>query len=148
MKIFTKKEIKNMILDESKIYRIYEKKDLKLCEDSGNAYVEPSTDSSSSLTGDLAKAKSENPNDDEFIVNANSYDGDSSNNAITLDVAGNSPNDASNNFRKLTKQPGVRQLMSNSNVNAKIHLNNESIERLRENSIPFTKKELNEILFN
>ena len=38
--------------------------------------------------------------------------------------------------------------MSNSNVNAKIHLNNESIEKLRENSIPFTKKELNEILFN
>ena len=148
MKIFTKKEIKNMVLDESKIYRVFEKKDLKLYEDDGNAYVEPSSDSSSSLTGDLAKAKSKNPNDDEFIVNANSYDGDSSNNAITLDVVGNSPNDASTNFRKLTKQPGVRQLMANSNVNAKIHLKNENIEKIKENSIPFTKKELNEILFN
>lgn len=147
MAIKTKKQLKDNALNESKPYKIFEKRNLRLSEE-GNAYVEPSSDRPSSLSGDLSKAKSKNPNDDEFIVNANSYDGDSSNNTVTLDVAGKTPTEASNNFRNMTKQPAVRQLMANSNVNAKVHLKNEDIERLRENSVPFTKKELDELLFN
>lgn len=145
MKVYSKRDIDRMFLNESKIYRVFEKKDLVLNE-SGNAYVEPSNDSQSSLSSDLSKTKAKNPTDNEFIVNANSYDGDASNNTVTLDVSGNTTSDATNNFNKLTKQPNVRQLISKGNVNAKIHLNKESIDRLRENSIPFSKKELNEIL--
>lgn len=147
MKQFTKQEIQKMILYENKIYSVYNKKDLVLNESNGNAYVEPSSDNASSLSSDLSKAKSKNPNDNEFIVNANSYDGDTSNNTVTLDVNGSTPSDATKKFNQLTKQPQVRQLISKGNVNAKIHLNNEEIKRLKENSIKFTKKELTNFLF-
>ena len=79
-KVFSKKDINNMILKETKGYYILNKKDLKLNEDNSNAFVEPSSDSISSLSSDLSRTKSENPTDDQFIVNANSYDGNSSNN--------------------------------------------------------------------
>ena len=47
----------------------------------------------------------------------------------------------------MTKQPGVKQLLNtNTNVNAKVHLNKEHIERLRESSVSFSKKELNNLL--
>lgn len=151
-KLFSKKDINNLILRETKGYYIVNKKDLKLNEenDNSNAYVEPSSDNMSSLSSDLTKTKTENPTDDTFIVNANSYDGDSSNNTVNLDVQGNNPQDATKNFQKLTKTPAVRSLMANTNVNAKIHLRNgverEHLNKLREGSVPFTKKEIKEML--
>lgn len=144
-KIFSKKDINNIILKETKGYYILNKSDLKLNEDSSNAFVEPSSDSISSLSSDLAKTKSENPTDDQFIVNANSYDGNSSNNSVTLDVQGDNPTDATKNFQTITRNPAVRNLMNHTNVNAKIHLRNEGLERLRESSVPFTKKEIKEM---
>lgn len=144
-KVFSKKDINNMILKETKGYYILNKKDLKLNEDNSNAFVEPSSDSISSLSSDLAKTKSENPTDDQFIVNANSYDGNSSNNSVTLDVQGDNPTDATKNFQTITRNPAVRNLMNHTNVNAKIHLRNEELERLRESSVPFTKKEIKEM---
>jgi hypothetical protein len=100
-KIFSKKDINNIILKETKGYYILNKSDLKLNEDNSNAYVEPSSDSISSLSSDLAKTKSENPTDDQFIVNANSYDGNSSNNSGTLDVQGDNPTDATKKVLRL-----------------------------------------------
>lgn len=144
-KIFSKKDINNIILKETKGYYILNKSDLKLNEDNSNAFVEPSSDSISSLSSDLAKTKSENPTDDQFIVNANSYDGNSSNNSVTLDVQGDNPTDATKNFQTITRNPAVRNLMNHTNVNAKIHLRNEELERLRESSVPFTKKEIKEM---
>lgn len=144
-KVFSKKDINNIILKETKGYYILNKSDLKLNEDNSNAYVEPSSDSISSLSSDLAKTKSENPTDDQFIVNANSYDGNSSNNSVTLDVQGDNPIDATKNFQTITRNPAVRNLMNHTNVNAKIHLRNEELERLRESSVPFTKKEIKEM---
>lgn len=144
-KVFSKKDINNMILKETKGYYILNKKDLKLNEDNSNAFVEPSSDSISSLSSDLARTKSENPTDDQFIVNANSYDGNSSNNSVTLDVQGENPTDATKNFQTITRNPAVRNLMNHTNVNAKIHLRNEGLERLRESSVPFTKKEIKEM---
>lgn len=127
--------------------KIFLKKDIKLKESSnGNAYVEPSSDSVSSLSSDLNKAKSNNPTDNTFVLPANSYDNNTNNDTVTLDVTGNSPNEASKNFQKLTKNPNVRNLMSKTNVNAKIHLKNEQIERLKEHSIGFTKKEIKNLL--
>ena len=144
-KVFSKKDINNIILKETKGYYILNKSDLKLNEDNSNAFVEPSSDSISSLSSDLAKTKSENPTDDQFIVNANSYDGNSSNNSVTLDVQGDNPTDATKNFQTITRNPAVRNLMNHTNVNAKIHLRNEELERLRESSVPFTKKEIKEM---
>lgn len=144
-KVFSKKDINNMILKETKGYYILNKKDLKLNEDNSNAFVEPSSDSISSLSSDLSRTKSENPTDDQFIVNANSYDGNSSNNSVTLDVQGDNPTDATKNFQTITRNPAVRNLMNHTNVNAKIHLRNEELERLRESSVPFTKKEIKEM---
>lgn len=144
-KVFSKKDINNIILKETKGYYILNKKDLKLNEDNSNAFVEPSSDSVSSLSSDLARTKTENPTDDQFIVNANSYDGNSSNNSVTLDVQGDNPVDATKNFQTITRNPAVRNLMNHTNVNAKIHLRNEQLERLRESSVPFTKKEIREM---
>ena len=135
-----------MVVKESHLYKIFEKQDLRLVEDEKNAYVEPSSDSMSSLATDLSKTKTQNPTDSEFVVNMNSYDGKSGNNPVVLDVQGKNPADASKNVQKLTKQPGVRQLMNTNNVTAKIHLNTEAIQRLRETSVPFSKKELNKLL--
>lgn len=146
MRIFTKNEVDNMIMRENKLYHSFSKKNLILRESNGNAYVEPSSDGQTSLSNDLSTAQKNNPSDKNFIVNANSYDGDTKNNPITLDIEGDSPTDASNKFQNLTKNPSVRQLVANNNVNARIRLNNEEIEKLRASSIGFTKKEINEIL--
>lgn len=146
-KMFSKKNVENYILKETKGYFILKKNDLKLNEDiDGNAFVEPSSDNTSSLASDLAKTRTENPTDDTFIVNANSYDGNSANNTVTLDVHGDNPQDATKKFQTMAKTPAVKNLMANTNVNAKIHLRNEHLERLRESSVPFTKKEINEML--
>jgi len=147
-KLFSKKYIDNYILSETKGYYILNKSDLYLREDlnNGNAYVEPSSDNVSSLSSDLSKTKTENPTDDTFVVNANSYDGNSSNDTVTLDVHGSNPAEASQNFQRISRNPSVKNLMANTNVNAKIHLKNENIEKLRESSVPFSKKEIMEML--
>jgi hypothetical protein len=149
-KIFSKKDINNIILKETKGYYILNKSDLKLNEDTKNSYVEPSsTNSSTSLASDLAKTKSENPQDDTFIVNTNNYDTNQNNNSVNLDVTGRNAQDAANNLRNTMKNPAVKNLMGKTNVNAKIHLRNgvdrEHLNKLREGSVPFTKKEIKEM---
>jgi hypothetical protein len=149
-KVFSKKDINNIILKETKGYYILNKSDLKLNEDTKNSYVEPSsTNSSTSLASDLAKTKSENPQDDTFIVNTNNYDTNQNNNSVNLDVTGRNAQDAANNLRNTMKNPAVKNLMGKTNVNAKIHLRNgvdrEHLNKLREGSVPFTKKEIKEM---
>ena len=43
----------------------------------------------------------------------------------------------------MTRNPQVKSLMQKGNVNAKFHVG-ESLKRLRESSVKFTKQELNE----
>jgi hypothetical protein len=142
---FTKKQIAEMARKDSKKCIVYEKRDLKL-QTEGNAYVEPSSDSASSIQGDLDKTKAKNPTDKEFVTNLNSYDGNSANNPVTIDVQGKTTADAAKNLQQTANRPEVRSLMSKGNVNAKIHLSNESLERLRENSVKFTKKEFKKFM--
>ena len=129
---------------------IFSKKSLHLNEDNngsnGTAYVEPSSDSTSSLATDINKAKQENPTDDTFIVNANSYDGNKSNNTVTLDINAENGQDATHQFTQMKQNPYVKNMIANGNVNARFHLKNEQIERLRENSVSFTKKEIKDML--
>jgi hypothetical protein len=126
---------------------VYEKRNLRL-QTEGNAYVEPSSNTNSSLSSDLNKAKSKNPTDKEFVANLNSYDGNANNNPVTLDVQGKTTADAAKNLQQTTNRPEIRNLMNKGNVNAKIHISNESLERMREHSIPFTKKEFKQFLRN
>lgn len=144
-----KSDIPNLCVKEEKFYKTYCKKDLTLCEDgSKNTYVTPSSNSnsSSSLSSDLSKSKSNNPSDDEFIFNTNSYDNNSNNDNITLDITATSPSDASQKYNKMIKQPQVRSLIQKGNVMAKVHMNNESRQRLRNTSVDFTKTEFNQLL--
>jgi GTPase SAR1 family protein len=129
---------------------IFSKKSLHLNEDNngskGTAYVEPSSDSTSSLATDINKTKQENPTDDTFVVNANSYDGNKSNNTVTLDINADNGQDATQQFTQMKQNPYVKNMIANGNVNARIHLKNEQIERLRENSVVFSKKEIKDML--
>lgn len=129
---------------------IFSKKHLHLNEDNngskGTAYVEPSSDSTTSLASDINKTKQENPTDDTFVFNTNAYDGNKTNNAITFDVHADNAQDASQQFQQMRQNPHVKNLMTNANVNARVHLRNEQIERLRENSVTFSKKEIKEML--
>lgn len=129
---------------------IFSKKNLHLNEDNngskGTAYVEPSSDNTSSLASDINKTKQENPTDDTFIVNANSYDGNKSNNTVTFDITADNGQDATQQFTQMKQNPYMKNMIANGNVNARIHLKNEHIERLRENSVSFTKKEIKDML--
>ena len=129
---------------------IFSKKNLHLNEDNnksqGTAYVEPSSDNTSSLASDINKTKQENPSDDTFIVNANSYDGNKSNNTVTFDITADNGQDATQQFTQMKQNPYMKNMIANGNVNARIHLRNEHIERLRENSVSFTKKEIKDML--
>ena len=123
---FTKNNINKFISEETnKRYNLNE-----------DVYVEPSKSSSSSdsLSSDLSKAKSENPTKNEFTVDGNSYDGNSSNNAVTIDVQGKNAQDAANNMKNLQQNPNVKNI---KNKNFRFHL---------ESYIPFSKKEINEML--
>ena len=147
-KIFSKKDINNIILKETKGYYILNKKDLKLNENGrDNAYVEGSGNDMSNMATDLRDAQTNNPTAKEFVVNANSYNGNSSNKSVTLNVQGDNPTDATKNFQQITRNPAVRNLMNHTNVNAKIDLGrkDEGLDTLIESSVPFTKKEIREM---
>lgn len=151
-KVFTKKDIENKILRETKGYYFVNKKDLKLVSE-GNAYVDDTTGNGnmSSLSTSLSDAKTKNPTDDTFIVPSNNFDGKKSNNGVEIGIEANSTQEASNKIKDLTyNNQGVKTLMNDpkSSPNFKVHLKSESIERLRESCVPFTKQELNKLLKN
>lgn len=149
MKSFTKAQIEKMLVKEDTNKKTYKKKDLVLKEDidnQSNAYVQPSSDSVTSLATDINRAKAENPTDDTFYANLNSYDGKAANNPVTLDIVEKNPTKASQKIQQTMRNPQVKNLMNSTNVNVKVHLQNEHIEKLRENSVKFTKTELSQML--
>lgn len=131
---------------------IFNKKQLRLNEDNNNsegtAYVEPSSNNLNSLSTDLNKTKQQNPTDNTFIVNAKSYDGNETNNPISLDINAKNPTDAAKQFQELKMKPQYKSLMSksDSDVNIRFRIQSEQIERLKESCVSFSKKELNEML--
>ena len=134
----SKKNINDIILSETKGYKnIYHKKDLMLNED---VYVQPTSpnSSSSNISSDLSQAKSENPTKNDFTIDGADYDNNANTKSVTIDVQGKNPTDAEQNFNTLQQDPNIKNI---KNKNFRFHL-----ESLRRNSIPFSKKEINEMI--
>ena len=121
-------------------FYIFEKRNLTLKEDDSNAYVEPSSNKSSvsDLSTDISKTMTNNPTDDNFVVDLNHYDNNSNNNPIELSVNAKNAQDASSKIQDTMKNPDIRKLNSKNGITANVHIQNESL--------CFTKKELNEII--
>jgi hypothetical protein len=147
MKKYSKKELKLKSDKKGKKIHVTEKH-TKMFED-GNAYVNPSSDSITSLGSDINKSRTQNPTDKNFVVDLSSYDGNSQNNPVALDVNANNGTDAQKKIQQtITTKPQLKSMMNNGQLQANVRIHNENIEKLRESSIPFTKKEITELLLN
>ena len=143
MKHYSKKEIDNLILKEQHGFYLLNKKDIVLKEDNYDkvASVQPTStnhSSSSSLNADLNSAQRTNPGVKEFDVDAKDYDASQKNDSVRIDVNANNTREATQEIQKLQKNPQMKNMMNN--MNTKFHV------RLKENSVSFSKKELNEML--
>lgn len=148
---YTKQEMKYRRLCENNNFFVVPKGRLKLKEDDdSNAYVEPSKSNtnSSSLASDLSRTISDNPTDDTFVINSKNYDNNGGNQVPTFDINATNSSDAAQQYQNIMRNPDMKRISSNGGANVKIHLNTESLEYRKENSIPFTKAELNKLLKN
>lgn len=109
------------------------KKYISLKED-GNAYVKSSTGSQSSMGSDINKAKAQNPMDNDIHVDLQTYDGNKSNDPVTIDVNAENGNDAQNQIKDIMKKPGLQNIASKGQMDAVVHLKEEK-------TIKFTKRD-------
>ena len=126
-------------------YFIVNKNQIKLREDGGTACVQPgeSNATMATLAKDLTKSKNEYPTASSTEVDLQKYDGNPKNDPVSININANSPSDAAEEIQNQKKNPELKKLDPE-----KIRFNvtyKESIEYKRANSIPFTKKELNEM---
>lgn len=137
MKKYTKRDIENIILSESKGCKIYKKKELKLKEDNetNKTYVDGSG-SPSDVSMAANKALTNSPTSDSAVVPMSNFDSKSGNNVNTVKASSNKPQDIKNAINSV--KPGT-------NYNLEIP-RNESIDYLRNNSVSFTKKEIKKLL--
>lgn len=146
---FLKKEIENMILKETKGFYLFNKKDMILKEEETNrvAAVQPTTNgnsSTASLNSDLNKAQKDNPNTNDFEVDSGDYDTKQTNDSVRINVNAKNTREATQEIQNLQKNPQLRNAMSNMDTKFRIHIG-ENVQNLREKSISFSKKELNEM---
>lgn len=129
-------------------FKIYKKKNLVLKEEENNrtAYVKPTSQgaSNSSLASDIQSSVTKNPSTKNFVVNGDYYDGNSSDNALTLDVDAKNSTDAANKIKAMNNSPEVKRLGTDAMYN--VHL--EQVERKLKEGIRFKKKELNKLFNN
>lgn len=150
MKIFTKKEMDRMRINESQLYKIYEKKELVLHEDNSErvAAVQPTTNGNSStysLNSDLADSQRNNPGVNHFEIDGGDYDHKQTNDSVKFNINATNTTDATQEIQNLQKNPQLRNVMNNMDTKFHVHMK-ENINKLRENSISFSKKEIREIL--
>lgn len=89
---FTKGELNNLFLNE---------------DDNRTGYVTPSSQdgSSSNLASDIQDAMTNNPTTHDFVVDGNNYDGDASDNDLTVTVDGKNPNEIAKQIKTIQKSP-------------------------------------------
>lgn len=110
------------------------KKYISLKEE-GNAYVKSSTGNQSSLGSDINKAKSKNPMDNDMHVDLQTYDGNKTNDPITIDINADNGADAQKQIKdKLNSNPEMKSLLSKGKLDASVHLKEEK-------TITFTKRD-------
>ena len=134
--------------------KIFEKRQLRLKED---VEVEPSKSNAnySDISTDVKKAETKNPTATTFHVDSNNYNGNPSDNEEKVEI----PDDGniSNTINMTMQKPGFSQLASKGQLGFTIKKNEGKIytkqniqeyriKQLRENSVPFSKKEIKEIL--
>ena len=86
--------------------------------------------------------------DDTFVINSKNYDNNGGNQVPTFDINATNSSDAAQQYQNIMRNPDMKRISNNGGANFKIHLNTESLEYRKENSIPFTKAELNKLLKN
>lgn len=148
---YSKKEIEQLILKEQHGFYVLNKKDIVLKEDAMErvASVQPTTtnnSSSASLNSDLNDAQRANPGVDEFDIDASDYDTKQSNDSVKIDVNANNTREATQEIQNLQKNPQLRNVMNNMNTKFHVRIKENKIKKLKENSVSFSKKELNEML--
>ena len=146
-RLYSKKYIDNYILSETKGYYILNKDELILREDlRGDAYVEPSTiGTSSSLSTDLNKTRIENPNADSYVVNPTDYNATKTDDVPDLNIDAQNSMDAEKQIKNLNTNPRMSSIINHGDANVKVHFR-ENLDRLRESSVSFSKKEISEML--
>lgn len=118
----------------------FSKREIELLRESGNAYVQPDNANSTAadIASDIAKAQKLNPTDDNFVLDTTDYDGNPTNVQPQMQVNAKNPQDAAKQIENLKKNPNTKKVMdSGAEINVK----------LGENTIKYTKAELNKILF-
>lgn len=129
--IFSKKNIKNLKLSEGKEYKIFKKSELRLNEDvEDTSYANDMDDLHDAMDDSSTK---------DAVISKTSTDNNPATSTPTIDVSAKNVTDAQNQIRQNNNNPTMKKL--GDNVNYHVHL-----ESLRRNSVPFSKKELNEIL--
>lgn len=136
---------------------IFEKKEIVLKEDNENiGYAQPTKPSGSSGLNDIGTAvnnvKKNNPTSDGTIVNTGDFDNDATDNIPTLDVNAPDGNAAEQEIQRQMQNPAIKNLAASNDVRFKVNFVNSSKEyekklvEMRENSIRFTKSELDNFL--
>ena len=103
-----------------------------------NTYVQSSNNSMSSLGSDLNKSKSDNPMDNNFVVDLSSYDNNNTNDEATLEIDAKNGTDAQRKIQNtLASNPQLKTMTNDNKLNAKVRLTTEQ----RKQGKAITKKE-------
>jgi hypothetical protein len=152
-KIFSKKDINNIILKETKGYYILNKSDLTLNED---AYVDTTSNNLSKLGSAMNDTfTKDKPLDNTVTINATSFAKGSTipkpqTTGLTTTITGSSQSELSKNVTNALSNTSTNQgIMNNGGIiKAKVtdgNISKEHLNKLREGSVPFTKKEIKEM---
>ena len=120
---------------------IFTKKQINLLKE-GNAYVQPThaASNASSIASDINATQKENPSDDSFVFDTTDYDGNSGNNEPMFTIDADNAQDAQTKYNDMQKNPDFKRL-TDSGATCQVKLT-------KENTVKYTKEELNKILFN
>ena len=143
MKKYTKRQIEKKIF-ESKGYKVYSKNDLKLKEDTNNTSVYTSGDGTSSSASVAARtAFQKSPTASTATIDSTTID----NNSTTVKPTIQSPSSNQKDINMTIKsmKPGTKYNLQIPNDK----LQTSGVKRLKdlvESSVPFTKKEIKNML--
>lgn len=124
--------------------------------DDSNAFAEPTLSNNQNMGSAIDKTKSNNPSDDNIVVDTNLFDGNNNNNPIKLDVNAKNGSDAEKQINTMMRSnPQLKQIQNNGKLMANVHLEGTTYKKkqisemrlgkLKENSVTLTKEKLDEI---